>query len=244
MKTQITLKTIILILMLGIFTSCEKFEDSDLITGTGELVEKTIQTGDFSNIEVDVDANVYLTQGYHSPLRITGQQNILSLLEIVTENNTLKVNYPAGVYKHEKLEIYVTAPALENVSTARGAQFQSLSAFGSNVMVFQVYGSGKINMQISQASLVRTWITGCGSINLEGNTEMLDVVVNGSGRVLTSNLIAQNSSVVLTGSGKCEVFTSEVLNVNINGSGKVYYTGNPSEIITSLSGSGELKKMQ
>lgn len=244
MKTQISLSLTILILLSGLLTSCEKLDEGIIVTGTGPMVQETIETAEFSNVEVDVDAIVYLTQGIHKPLRITGQANILSLLEVSAENKTLKINYPDGIFRHEKLEIYINVPMLEHLSTARGAQFRSLNAFGSDLLVFQVYGAGQINMQISQANQVRTWITGTGTISLEGNADMLDVVVNGSGSVLTSNLMVQNSHVTLTGSGQCQVFSSEALTVNINGSGKVYYAGNPAEVHSSLAGSGELKKLE
>jgi hypothetical protein len=244
MKTQKLLKSALLLATVIIFSACEKLDNGIGITGQGPMMEEEYQFEKFRNIEVDVNANVYLTQSYFQPIIIKGQLNILDNLIVTRENETLKINYIESVNTHERLEIFISLPTLKNLSTARGANISSTNAFASNHMVFQVYGSGTINMNVDFASQIRSQVTGSGKIELNGEAEMLEVVINGSGSVSTSHLITQQSKVNITGSGKCEVHSHEELSVNINGNGKVFYTGNPTTVNSSLSGNGELRQMQ
>lgn len=244
MKTQKLLKSVLLLATVIIFSACEKLDNGLGITGQGPMMEEKYHFDEFRNIEVDVNANVYLTQSYFQPILIKGQLNILENLIVTLENETLKINYIESVNAHERLEIFLNLPTLENLSTARGAFISSTNAFASNQLIFQVYGSGTINMDVDYASQIRSKVTGTGRIILNGKAEMLDVVINGSGSVSTSHLITQQSTVNITGSGKCEVHSNEALSVNINGNGKVFYSGNPTTVNSSLSGNGELRQMQ
>jgi len=244
MKTHKLLQSALLMATVIIFSACEKLDTGLGITGQGPMMEEEYHLENFKNIEVDVNANVYLTQDYIQPILIKGQLNILENLVITVENETMKINYIESVYDHERLEIFISLLTLENLSTARGAFISSTKAFASNNMAFQVYGAGTINMDVDFASQIRTQVTGTGRIVLNGKAEMLEVVINGSGSVSTSNLITQQSTVNITGSGKCEVNSHEELSVNINGNGKVFYAGNPTIVSSSLSGNGELRQMQ
>jgi hypothetical protein len=119
-----------------------------------------------------------------------------------------------------------------------------MNFFGSNHLSLQAYGAGRINMEVAHADLIQAQITGSGQISLKGECRKLDVVINGSGSVLSAGLIAQQSQVSITGPGKCEINSQEELSVNINGNGKVYYTGNPATILSNSSGNGGLRQLE
>lgn len=208
------------------------------------MLEETHQTGSYKNIEVDVDADVFLTQGDTQPLLISGQSNILSNLNISVSEMTLRINYIENVNTHERLQIYINLPNLENLSTARGAHIRSLNTFNTNHMIIQVYGSGTISMDIEDAEEISTSVTGSGYITLNGKSHELKVVISGPGYVATSGLVTKYGNVWIKGSGKCEVNSIDELTVNINGNGKVLYAGNPNTLISHLSGNGELRSIE
>lgn len=228
---------------LAILSACEKIDYGKNFNGHGPMLEKQYHVDGFKNIEMDIDADVYLTQGNIQPIIIKGQGNILSNLSVITEHETLKFNYLETVGNHERLEVHISLPLLNQLSTIRSAHIQSLNEFTTDCLIVQVYGSGKINMGISHAKYIRSQVTGSGQINLRGNADKLDIVITGSGSVLSAGLITDQSSVQLTGNGSCEVYSGEELTVHINGNGKVYYAGSPATLHSNLSGSGELRKI-
>ncbi len=243
MKTQKKFALILLLPAILLLSSCEKLDQGLGIIGSGPVQTLSLNLPEFKSIEADVKAQVYLTQAWHRPVSISGQQNILDILEISVVNETLRIRYREDVSSHAKLEIFIALPVLEHVSTARGAQIVSTNSFGGNGFDFRVYGNGSIEMDVEYARFVRSHITGSGSITLRGSADILDVVVNGPGGVVSSGLLTAESRIHITGSGVCEVFGSNELFVSINGKGKVYYTGNPTNIQTQLSGNGELRQL-
>jgi hypothetical protein len=244
MKTQKLLASLLVITSLAFFSACAKLDEGIGITGQGPMLEETHQTDAFKNIEVDVDADVFLTQDRIQALRISGQENILSNLNVSVSEMTLRINYIDNINTHDRLQIYINLPVLANLSTARGAKIRSLNTFEAELMLIEVYGSGIISMNIAEAEEISTSVAGSGHITLTGKSDELRVVINGPGYVATSGLISKHGDVRITGSGKCEVNSADELTVNINGNGKVLYVGNPTTLISHLSGNGEIRSME
>lgn len=243
MKTQKTLQLLLTLAMLVLLGACEKLDDGVGITGRGPVTEEKFHLEGFKNIEVDVNADVYLVQDVHHPVIISGQSNILNNLSVVSESETLKINYINNVGMHERLSIYISLPSLNQVSTTRSASIQTMKAFTTDCLIAQVYGSGTMSLEFEHAARIRSHVRGSGQISLSGTAETLEVVIYGSGRVLSSGLVSQQSIINITGTGKCEVHSGEELTVNINGNGKVFYTGNPGVLHSHLSGNGELRQL-
>lgn len=82
-------------------------------------------------------------------------------------------------------------------------------------------------------------ISGSGSISIAGYTNDLNHTTSGSGEFEGFDLESRDAYVKISGSGTANGYATETLNVQINGSGDVYYKGSP-EITTNSSGSGSL----
>lgn len=243
MKTQKSILSLMTLVTTLIFGACEKLDEGLGINGKGPVTEEIFHLGGFKNIEVDVNADVYLVQDVHHPVIISGESNILSNLSVVSENETLKINYINNVDMHKRLGIYIRLPRLKQVSTTRSASIQTMNPFTTDCLIAQVYGSGTMSLGVEHATRIRSNVRGSGQISLSGRAETLEVVIYGSGSVLSSKLITQQSTINITGTGKCEVHSGEELTVNINGNGKVLYTGNPGVLHSHLSGNGELRQL-
>ncbi|MDA3911149.1 MAG: DUF2807 domain-containing protein [Bacteroidales bacterium] len=83
-------------------------------------------------------------------------------------------------------------------------------------------------------------IDGTGSCFIDGQTKSNHIKIDGTGGFYGLNFISKKSSVKIDGTGNAEVFAIESLSVSINGSGNVYYSGNPNELFYTGNGSGKL----
>ena len=86
------------------------------------------------------------------------------------------------------------------------------------------------------SNLVLTQL-GSGETYFSGYTDKLSIIQNGSGKVEALDLEAVNSNITLTGSGLIYCYVTELLNVDIKGSGRVYYKGSP-QIQQTVEGEG------
>ncbi len=70
-------------------------------------------------------------------------------------------------------------------------------------------------------------LTGSGEIELWGIAQVGDLNISGSGKIKALHLEQDECSASITGSGDMYVFVYDYLDVNITGSGNIFYRGNP-----------------
>jgi Putative auto-transporter adhesin, head GIN domain len=66
------------------------------------------------------------------------------------------------------------------------------------------------------------------------------VAIGGSGTALLSRLIARDATASIDGSGSIVLTATHSLDAGISGSGAILYTGNPTQITKSVTGSGTI----
>jgi len=90
---------------------------------------------------------------------------------------------------------------------------------------------------------VKVDISGSGNSDLKGKTKDLTIGIAGSGQSRSKELMSENATVSIAGSGDAYVFASSSLDVSVAGSGDVYYLGQP-HINSKIAGSGSVKSLQ
>ncbi len=105
-----------------------------------------------------------------------------------------------------------------------------------------IAGAGRIVMEnIDQADLALN-ISGSGSIRAEGKSDLVDVSISGSGKVMLGDLAMKTFNVSIAGSGNAEAGPADKADVTIMGSGSVRLLTNPDQVSTSIMGSGQVKQ--
>ena len=113
-----------------------------------------------------------------------------------------------------------------------------LAVEAANVQTM-VAGSGDIKLAV-ETSNVQAMIDGSGDISITGTTSNLKVNLSGSGDFNGFDLISQNTSVSISGSGSAGVFAQTDLTAIISGSGDVIYKGDPDQKDIKTYGAGEV----
>jgi len=89
---------------------------------------------------------------------------------------------------------------------------------------------------------VETGSSGAGSISLKGETKDFSVDGSGSTDIHCFELLAENTSVELSGAGDAQVYASVKLDVHVSGAADVKYKGN-ANLTKEISGAGSVKKV-
>ena len=105
---------------------------------------------------------------------------------------------------------------------------------------FTNQGSSGQTGNVSGENIVAS-VQGSGSLVLSGTCNFAEISVQSSGSFSGSSLKIRCAEVNSRGSGHTYVWVTDRLNVTIQGSGNVYYKGNP-QIISNIKGSGKLIK--
>lgn len=81
-----------------------------------------------------------------------------------------------------------------------------------------------------------------GSVEvMDGSAGLIKGILSGTGKISAFGLFTEKAQLEINGGGQIEVSVRDNLNVKIDGSGIVYYKGNP-ELYTQITGAGQVIK--
>jgi hypothetical protein len=210
------------------------------VKGSGKVISESRQVPEFREIRLEGQGKVVVAQGDQISVEVTSDDNILPSIETAVINGQLILSHENGKnLRPTTLNYTITVKDLKGVSIAGSGDIVGNDEFNSERFYADIAGSGDIAIKVSVDSL-ESGISGSGSIHLSGSANSHDARITGSGDVDAFELLARDSSVVITGSGNCRIRVSEKLRAKITGSGDVLYKGHP-QISESITGSGKVK---
>lgn len=188
----------------------------------------------FDKVRVAGASSVELKQADFHSVRLESDSSAApSSLFKVTPDGWITINARAGD------DIELTAPMITEVQIAGSGELDVDETFKVNDLKILVSGVGSIDMNVA-ADKIRTIISGAGKVDLEGSANDLTIEISGSGKVDAEELKVKTCTANISGSGKCLVDVSDVLNANISGSGSVYYAKAPAVVNKNISGIGKV----
>lgn len=211
--------------------------------GSGRLIKQTLDLPKFKNLSLNVPAKILIIQDSSSKVEIEIDDNLLNAIYVGVENETLNISSERGLCPR-KLEISVISPFLNSIEVNGSSDIIAQTPIHTNDFAIKINGSGDIQIDSIKAQSVNIKINGSGDIRLGGVTDTFVAIINGSGDLFALNLAAKNVDVKANGAGDVYVNSLEKLNVNINGSGDLYYIGEPSVSDIKILGSGIAKKIK
>lgn len=212
------------------FLRCER--------GDGPIVEQELFLPTFSAIDLDISADVCITQGPEQIVMVEGEQNIINELDLDVSGGRWKIEFDDCVRNYESLKIFITSPFFDELRVSGSGLIFSNDVITMEEMLLRVSGSGDIDLALDVRE-VDSRITGSGEIKLEGVAAFAEHEINGSGDLRAFDLLTGDTGVKIRGSGSAEVLAEERLDVRITGSGDVFYRGNP-RLRVDITGSGEV----
>jgi hypothetical protein len=213
------------------------------IKGNGHVITSDRGLSGFAGVESNGSFDVHVATGNHS-VKIEGEENILPYIETYIDGDMLKIRTKKGFWLQpdREVRIYVTAPAFSRVySNGSGNIIGQNKLTNNGKMDLSINGSADMNVEVD-APEVEAEINGSGNIKIKGQTKRFKSAVIGSGDVKAMELLSEETSVKIMGSGNADVYSSVKLNVDVAGSGDVRYKGG-GQVNSHIAGSGEVKKV-
>ncbi|MFM1932260.1 MAG: hypothetical protein RL226_1563 [Bacteroidota bacterium] len=234
------MKYALLILGIPLMTSCSVFREDP---GAQMTEFRDIDTS-YSSLSVDGDIQLIITQDPTYTLKIEAGENHLpyittrvfnDFLEIKEERNPIRNNATVRVYISKS---YLNDMTLDGSGSIDGAH---LVAGNADILL---NGSGDIDLQYDSLVGLDFTLDGSGNARFSGEANAFNGTINGSGNLDARYLPVNNASVNINGSGTARVNASQYLNIHIDGSGEVFYWGNPADVDIDISGSGQVIDME
>lgn len=191
------------------------------VVGSGVLKTQELHISDFSKIEVAtaIDANIKV--GEKTSLKLTGDDNLLELIETTVNNNTLtiKVKPNASLRQKLKMTAEITTPQLNAAATK---------------------SSGNMKITNVNEQMLELTTQGSGDIHVQGKANQVQIEIQGSGEIFANELLANVIDINTKGSGDVKANVDGTLSVNVQSSSNVFVTGKADALFVKINGSGDV----
>lgn len=264
MKMQIMFPMALAALMLSL-SSCTFLDENICPQATGPIESMDLDLNEFTSIDVHDFASVYLEAGDAQSVRVEGEADVLDRLDVRVANGELIVEVDGCFRGDPTFDVYIVLPealpletvALRGAGTLRTESavtvaetfFLEVSGAGSAYFLaanentdtkVDIGGAGEVVMtQLAEDMDIN--IRGGGDLNLEGKANRMACKITGAGDLDAFDFPVETANLDVSGSGDAKVTVNDGdLDVEISGAGSVYYRGEPGQILSRLSGAGEL----
>jgi hypothetical protein len=234
---QSYLKFSLLICLVVSLYSCSR------ITGTGPVVTESRTLGEITELDLEMNATVYLIKGDSQSVVLKAQQNILNVVSTELKNNCLKVKTLESITDTEPIQIWITVKSIESIELNGAGKILSTTNFSAEKISVELSGSGKISLEIS-CEVLNAEVSGSGDLDLSGQISESDMELSGSGNINSLNCSIDNCTIDVSGSGSAKLAIGSSLNASVNGSGVIEYRGNPQKVKSEINGSGKILKIE
>ncbi|HEX3072314.1 MAG TPA: head GIN domain-containing protein [Ignavibacteriales bacterium] len=206
-------------LLVFILTGC----NINAVRGNGNEVTEKRGVSGFTKIDVGGAYAVNITLGDTESLEIIGDENLMKYIRTEVDGGVLHIYNKKSISPRRKLIINITALKLDEITSSGATSIVTRNYKGESLFI---NGSGASSME------------------LDGETQNLDIDLSGAVAINAKNLKAQFVKVGLSGAAGVEVFASEELEAAISGVGSIEYYGNPKVVKKEVSGLGSVHKKE
>jgi hypothetical protein len=216
------------------------------IHGDGSDVTVIRNITSFDKLHNSISAQVTVVRGDTYQVKIEGEKNVIDALATDVKDGELGIHFPflRNIRMTRKLLVTVTTPGeLSEVANSGSGGIRTDGLFKSAAMRVRNSGSGVIELELRTDQLDMS-MSGSGNIRVKGRAKQLECNISGSGNIRGDDLaIDEHSQIHVSGSGSCTITTNGVIDGRISGSGGINYSGNPSEVNVTHSGSGRAHRI-
>lgn len=193
---------------------------SNTVQGSGVRVTESRTVPAFDSVDLAGSNNVVIRVGEEQSVQVYGDDNLIDRVTTDVDAATLVIgNTPGGYSTSSPMRVEVSVPSLSELTLS---------------------GSGMVMVSGVDGRRLTVTLSGSGVIRASGRTEELDVTVSGSGQAELGGVEARAVQAVVTGSGEIVVTATASLDASVPGSGSILYSGSPSDVTKSVTGSGQI----
>jgi Putative auto-transporter adhesin, head GIN domain len=200
------MRKLALLLLISLLVSACHHGLTSNVKGSGNRQSQKRDIAPFTSIQTEGAFTIEVVCQKDLSLEVEGDDNVLPLVTAEVRNNVLRLSNNGSYSTSEPVKFTIAVPNLE---------------------VLNVSGAGKIDIKGMNNENFAIDADGAPTINVSGNTKMVNIHTNGAGKVNTYNLNAARAVVNSNGATQVELDVNEQLDVTVNGPSSVTYKGDP-----------------
>lgn len=238
MKNLVVLSMVVLFVTSG----CREF-GGRRERGSGHITTETRTTGDFHNISVGGAIDLYVKQDSTTTIKVEADDNLQQYIEVEENGGTLEIYTRSGfnLRPSHHIKVYVSNSMFKHFEVSGACSLNSENEISSSESLsFNLSGASRGKIQLN-APNVDVDMSGASNISISGKTKDFTVGASGASEANCFDLLAENTSVDLSGASHADVYASVSLKGQASGASHVNYKGSANPDIEKSGASGVSK---
>lgn len=239
---------LVIIIIITTLPGCDKFFLDDCARSSGKVIFESRESADISYISLTDNVNLILEQGSAHSIRVEAGENIIGNIITEIDGNNLYIrneNHCNWVRSYSKeINVYVTVSSLDSINYRGSGEIISLDTIRNDSIKVDVWeGSGTINMKIDVDKSRLNLHYGTVDMIFSGYSGLTYIYASSYGPFHCQDLETKYTLINNRGTNDCYVRASLKLFAEIEYVGNIYYYGDPEEVLSNITGTGQLIKM-
>jgi hypothetical protein len=193
----------------------------DSVRGSGVVATEPRAVAAFSGVELAGSNEVAIRVGGKQSVVVHADDNVLRHITTTVRDDRLVVGNTGGFTSAIPIRVDITVPSLDRLTLT---------------------GSGIVSAAGIHAATLTVTLSGSGVLRAGGSATRLSVTLAGSGDARLEHLVARDVRAVVSGSGRILVTATNSLSASVPGRGAITYGGDPSQVTTSITGTGAITR--
>ncbi len=233
-------KTLVFLSVTILFSAC-CYESGVCIEDRGSIKKENREVGSFKVVNLHTTGTVYVSQGDRESLVVEAGEKILKYINTEVKNGILelKINKSLCI---KKLKYYITMKEIKGFKILGSGNIYGKTSIKTEDFFLKISGSGDMKFENVETFKTGILIRGSGDVKMNGKSEKCSIEISGSGSIHTPDFIVDYLDVLINGSGDTRITVRKELEATINGSGDVFYQGEPENVNIHINGSGDVSK--
>lgn len=230
------------ILTIGTVSGCDLYQGNS-IKPSKKRITRNYNTKVFTKISIQTVADVTYKQTADSSTAVTiyGPENMVDLMAVTVEDNTLKITTKRKVNFHKThLKIAISSPRINALNFNGVGDVVINDPIRSDDLRLENRGVGDIKVASFSGKKITVYSSGVGNINLAGEAEEACLDSKGVGDINASNLQAKKVTAEAKGVGDISCYATESIDASAKGVGGIKYKGNPTQKSLNKKGIGSI----
>lgn len=236
MKTQINLRSVMVIFLMAMFS----LSLSAQIRGNENVIKKSRNVSTFHSVIIEDGIDAYLQQGSSQSLEIEADENLHEYLITEVNGNVLKIYFDRQVWNRKASKAYITFVDLKLLNVSGGGDVMSSGNIKVGDIEIRVSGGGDLDFGL-EATRLDCAVSGGGDADISAKAGSVVMNISGGGD-LEMGAEAGNFDGTISGGGDADIslgVATETVELSISGGGDLELGTEAKNVSVNVSGGGD-----
>jgi Putative auto-transporter adhesin, head GIN domain len=214
--------------------------DDGVVTGSGQVVERTVPTSPFDRLQVGAAFQVRVTIGEPESVTVRIDDNLVDRLDAAVVDETLHIRLePSTSFRDATLQADVVVSTLSSIEVAGASSVRVAGSLETSDLRLGVTGTSTLDLLVDATS-INLGVHGASTVTLSGSASELSATVVGASSVSASDLTAGTLDADIDGASTVIVHVTTSISAQVSGASTLLYGGTPKILSQDVTGASTI----